>query len=282
MEINENAKAFFKCSNNLNANIMLNSLLETEGIDCSISSAMTTALMHGCFLWINAITPSGLAASAIISEDHLRNDVLHEGMVLELKTQFEMSKSSLEKLTKTQILFPSTIEGLIERLQAITALSEFFFGSNSPASQGLKSSTLKCMDNKSLLRARCIVDEEFISKILCCVDDRLYQWLKECCWAMYAKETTLELTNFGSLFHDIQMNRFHYRLPINVRAAKKIQNKNKGVQQSDRNRRNKQRKQNTTRTKSPIGKSVKTKNGRLFFVTKLWTAQFCQLVVAHA
>lgn len=32
-EINAQAMSFFKCSNNLNANIMLNSLLETSGID---------------------------------------------------------------------------------------------------------------------------------------------------------------------------------------------------------------------------------------------------------
>ena len=49
MELNDQAKAFFKCSNHLSANVMLNYLLETKQVDCSISTAMTQALMCGCF-----------------------------------------------------------------------------------------------------------------------------------------------------------------------------------------------------------------------------------------
>ena len=41
------AAEFFKCSNNLNAQVMLNSLLEAEGIDCSILSAVTATLLMG-------------------------------------------------------------------------------------------------------------------------------------------------------------------------------------------------------------------------------------------
>ena len=58
MELNEEAKEFFKCSNLLNASIMLNSVLEAEGIDCSVPNSMVTALVHGSFLWVNAVTPS--------------------------------------------------------------------------------------------------------------------------------------------------------------------------------------------------------------------------------
>ena len=166
MEINDQAKAFFKCANHLSANVMLNFLLETKQIDCSISTAMTQALVCGCLLWQNAITPSGFTASAIVSEDCIRNDTLHQGMVLDLSTKFEMSSESLEKLTKTNVAYPSTIEGLIERLRAIRELAVFFFNEMSHASQGLTSLTLKLMDNKSLLRAQSMVDDEFISKVL--------------------------------------------------------------------------------------------------------------------
>ena len=38
---------FFKLSTTLNAQVMLNSLFETEGIDCSVSSAVATALLYG-------------------------------------------------------------------------------------------------------------------------------------------------------------------------------------------------------------------------------------------
>ena len=57
----------------------------------------TSPLMCGCFLWRNAITPSGFAASAIISEDTIRNDTLHQEMVLDLSTKFEMSSDSLNQ-----------------------------------------------------------------------------------------------------------------------------------------------------------------------------------------
>ena len=217
MDINDQARSFFKCTNHLSANVMLNCLLETKQIDCSVSTAMTQALMCGCFLWRNAITPSGFAASAIISEDCLRSDTLHQGMVLDLSTKFEMSSVSLDKLTKTNVAYPSTIEGLIERLRAITELSIFFFNELSHASQGLTSLTLKLMDNKPLLRARAMVDDQFIAKVLCCVDDRLYQWLKQCARSTYAKQTTPELTNFGNIFMKILTNEFHYVLPTSVK-----------------------------------------------------------------
>lgn len=221
MELNDQATAFFKCSNHLSASVMLNCLLETKQIDCSISTAMTQALMCGCFLWRNAITPSGFAASAIVSEDTIRNDTLHQGMVLDLSTKFEMSADSIERLTKTNVAYPTTIEGLIERIKAVKELSIFFFNELSHASQGLINLTLHFMDNKPLLRARAMVDDEFISKVICCVDDRLYQWLKQCSRATYTKQTTTALTNFGDIFLKILTNEFHYTLPLSVKKMKK-------------------------------------------------------------
>ena len=161
---------------------------------------MTQALMCGCFLWRNPLTPSGFAASVIVSQDNLRNETLHKGMVLDLSTKFEMSAASLKKITKTNIHYPSTIEGLIKRLRALKTLSAFFFNKLSHASQGLTSLTLKCKDNKALLRARAMVDDEFIATVICCVDDQMYQWLKECSRSTYAKDTTITLTNFGKFF----------------------------------------------------------------------------------
>ena len=84
------------------------------------------------------------------------------------------------------------------------------------------------MDNKSLLRARAMVDDEFISKVLCCVDDRLYQWLKQCARSTYAKQTTTELTNFGDIFLKILTNEFHYALPVSVKKLKKSEQERGG------------------------------------------------------
>ena len=49
VELNVKAKDFFKSSSNLNANIVLNSYLKTDQIECSIFSVLTTNLLHGSF-----------------------------------------------------------------------------------------------------------------------------------------------------------------------------------------------------------------------------------------
>ena len=63
---------FFKCSSNINAQVMLNSIFESEGIDCSASLAFTSTLLFGSFLWRDCITPSGFAASVLSGEIFLR------------------------------------------------------------------------------------------------------------------------------------------------------------------------------------------------------------------
>ena len=68
VEINEAAAEFFSSSSVLNASIVLNSALEAERIYCSVSNALTTALMHESFLWSSPLIPSGLAASVLTSE----------------------------------------------------------------------------------------------------------------------------------------------------------------------------------------------------------------------
>ena len=76
------------------------------------------------------------------------------------------------------------------------------------------------MDNKPLLRARKMVDDQFIAKVICCVDDRLYQQLKQCARATYAKETTTALKNFGDIFYKILTNEFMYSLPSSGNTLK--------------------------------------------------------------
>ena len=123
---NADAVEFFKCSAPLHAQVMLNSLLEAEGIECSVSTAMATTLLYGSFLWRNALSPAGLAASVLTSEGIIRNDTLQEGMVLDFATKFDMSEVSLAKLTKTQVLFPKDVEELTHRVRGLYTLVTFF------------------------------------------------------------------------------------------------------------------------------------------------------------
>ena len=123
-EVNYNAKAveLFKCLNNINAQVMLNSQFEIEGVDCSVSSAVTATVLYGRFLWKNLLSPLGLAASVISSEVIFRTDTLHEGMVLDYSTKFDMSEALLIKLTKSQVVFPVDAEEFIHCLQGLHIL----------------------------------------------------------------------------------------------------------------------------------------------------------------
>jgi hypothetical protein len=142
-------------------------------------------------------------------------------MVLDYSTKFEMSAVSLEKLTKSQVLFPSDTEGMIERLRALLALTKFFFSERSYPAQGLTYLVNHCIDNKMLLRTKSYLDNEFIAKFLCSVDDRLHQWLRSCCNSDFVQETNLELMNYASLFQDVSLSRFNYHLPPNIMSVQK-------------------------------------------------------------
>ena len=150
---------------------MLNSIFEAERIDCSVSTAMTSALALGSFLWKDNVSPSGFASAVISSESFIRSDTLYEGMILDYATKFDMSETSLTKLTKTQVLFPKDIEELVHRMRGFHVLACFFFKKSAFVSQGLKKIVNFCMDNRALLRTRIFMDEKFIAKFVCAVDE---------------------------------------------------------------------------------------------------------------
>jgi hypothetical protein len=177
LKLKKEVMSFFKQSSVLNAQIFLNSLLESMKIDCSISPGLMTALLNGSFLWSSSLTPSGFASSVISSSDVTHSDILHKGIVFDYSTKHSMSSQSLEKLTKTQVLFPTSIEASIERFKAIHALAELFFQKGSLPQQGIKKFTNLCIDNKNLIRTKHYLDDIFIAKLHFSFNDRLNQWL---------------------------------------------------------------------------------------------------------
>jgi hypothetical protein len=217
------AKEFFKSSNTLHAQVMLNSLFETEGLDISVSSAVVTSLLYGSFLWRNAMSPSGFAASVLTTEGVFRSDTLHEGMVLDFSTKFDMSQSSLNKLTKSHVVFPTDVEDTIQRLKGIKLLSNFFFKKSSYLSQGLTKIVNFCTDNKMILRKNIHLDSKFIAKLICAVDERIYLWLKQCGSYHAVTDTDVSLVEFTSLTSDIQLSRFNYVLPPSVSKVSKME-----------------------------------------------------------
>ena len=200
---------------------MLNSLLEAEGIECSVSTAMATTLLYGSFLWRNALSPAGLAASVLTSEGIIRNDTLQEGMVLDFATKFDMSEVSLAKLTKTQVLFPKDVEELTHRVRGLYTLVTFFFNKHGFLSQGMKQVVKLCLDNRTLLKTRIYLDGKFITKFITAIDERIYMWLKQCCITQTVTDTDLALINYSSFLQDVKLNRFTYILPPSISSLVK-------------------------------------------------------------
>lgn len=222
------ASEFFKCTNTLNAQVMLNSLFETEGIDCAVSTAVATTLLYGSLLWKDALSPSGFASSVLSSTGVMRPDSLHEGMVLDYSTKFDISAANLQKLTKTQVLFPKDIEELIHRIKGFQVLAEFFFKKNGYLSQGLKKVANFCSDNRMVLKTRLYLDNSFIAQFLCAIDDRVHQWLRQCSSRQSIIETDLALVNFTPLLSDVQLNRFTYLLPPSIARIVQRREEDKG------------------------------------------------------
>lgn len=218
VELNDTAMDFFSQSGQLKSSVYLNSYLKSKEIECEVSPALANLLSHGCLLWSNSITPSGFASCVISARDILGSNTLQEGVILETQTKYDINKASLDKLTKTQILFPSAITDMIERFRALQALSELFFSELSFPAQGLKRLVLSLQSQKTRLKSLLSYDSTLIAKIMYAVDDRMNRWLEQCTSAENVTLTTTELTNFGEIGHDLVMGRFLMHLPNNIIA----------------------------------------------------------------
>ena len=218
LDITDNANEFFKSSSILNVEILLNTIMETKKIEWSITTSMAMSLLHGSFFWTNSMTPSGLTCSIINSEDIFWTNILQEGMVLDYSTTFKMSSVSLEKLTKSQVLFPTDTEGMIKCLRSLQALIKFFFSERSYPAQGLTYLVKHCINNKMLLLTKTYLNNEFITKFAPSMIDYIN---RSCCNSDFVQETNLELMNYTSLFQDISLSRFNYHLPLNIKPIQK-------------------------------------------------------------
>ena len=127
----------------------------------------------------------------ISSRDIFGNETLYQAMVLDLSTKHEISKQAVHKLTKTKILFPQDIEGMMERVNALFILCKLFFGDQSLLVQNLQVFSLQCQKKKLLLKTAKHLDDQFIAKFLYSIDDRVNKWLNECQRAKIVSDTSL-------------------------------------------------------------------------------------------
>ncbi len=225
-ELEEEAMNFFKLSSVSRAQQFLESYLETKNIECTIQTAVANLWLQGCFLWTNPLTPSGLAGSIISSKDIMFNNSIHEGILLDFSTKHEISKASLSKLTKTQVMYPDSIELTIERIEALVAFAELFFSERSLLTEGLVVLLKMSKRNKTLLKTKLYLDKMFIAKFLFSIDDRINKWLCECAKVKNITETSLELVDFSTIVSDLKLNRYFCDLPSNIKMIVKDDERN--------------------------------------------------------
>ena len=251
-ELEDEAMNFFKLSSVSKAQQFLESYLESRSIECTIQTAVANLLLQGCFLWTNPLTPSGLAGSVIASKDVIFNNSIHEGILLDFSTKHEISKASLSKLTKTQVMYPGTIELVIERIEALVALTELFFSDRSILTDGLSVLLRMSKMNKTLLRTKLYLDKMFIAKFLFSIDDRINKWLGECAKAKDITETSLELIDFSTIVSDLKLNRYFCDLPSNIKMIVKDEIEEQGPNPREA----KKRKTNSDSSGSSVNKVV--------------------------
>ena len=217
--LNEEASSFFKSSNFSKAQQYLEHYLEAKGIECAIPTSVANLWLQGCFLWLNPLTPSGFATSVISSKDIIFNDSLHEGIMLDFSTKHEITKASLTKLTKTQVMYPNSIELMVERVEAISVLANLFFTEKSYLTKGLNHLLNLCKSNRTLLRTKLYLDKMFIAKFLFSIDDRINKWLSECGRQDTVENTSMELVDFASIISDLKLNRYYCDLPNSIQVV---------------------------------------------------------------
>ena len=96
---------------------------------------------------------------------------------------------------------------MTERFSALKLIASFFFGEVTVLPQSLTALTNWCEDNIALLKTRLMLDPSFLTKFMMSIDDRIYQWLKQCCKATsIGVKTELDLLNLKIVCSDIQTN----------------------------------------------------------------------------
>ncbi len=219
--LNDEALSFFKTTNFSKAQQLLENYLEAREIECSIPTAVANLWLQGCFLWLNPLTPSGFASSVISSKDIIFNDSLDEGILLDFSTKHEISKTALTKLTKKQVMYPNSIELMLERIDAIQAFANLFFTEKSYLTKGLNFLRTSCKTNRTLLRMKLHLDKMFIAKFLFSIDNRINKWLCECGRVKTVEDTSLELVDFVTMISDLKLNRYFCDLPDTIQTIAK-------------------------------------------------------------
>ncbi len=93
--------------------------------------------------------------------------------MLDFSTKHEITKCSLIKLVKTQVVYPNLIKLMVERVEAMIAFANLYFTEKSYLAKGFNHLITLCKSDKTLFGSKLYSDKLFIAKFLFSIDDRI-------------------------------------------------------------------------------------------------------------
>ena len=220
-KIADEGMEFFASTNEKTAIIYLNTLLEQKNLRVQVPPAVVNQIYHGALRWESPSKPSGLAACCLEFIEIERRDILTQGLVIDLKSRFEMTPEIVETLTKSHVLLPTRVDDLIERLRAITEIASMLWGEDTRIPQKLVPFVNWLDSNKLTVTSREASHPEYIAKVMIACDNRINLWLTSCVNAKHAGDTWDFHLDFMDIAKTIMHNEFHYALPSGIQQLNK-------------------------------------------------------------
>lgn len=141
------------------------------------------------------------------------------------------------------IIFPTSVDELIERLRALLVINSFLFEETILLPQTAKKLVNVCVDNRSILEARTASDKFYLTMLTLAIDKKIYLWSKFYCKAVNVTSLSVDFMNFTTITLSIELNNFHYAVPSPVQSFRP----KPGSEDKDKDKDNKKKMKNSKR-----------------------------------
>ena len=220
-KIADEGMEFYSQPNEKSALIYLNRMMENHSCRAQVPVAMATQLYHGALRWESTNKPSGLSACCLEYLEIDRRDILMTGLVIDLSTKFEMTQKTIDKLTKSHVLLPTSTDDLIERVKGLGLISTTLWGDNSRLPHQLHDLVKFISHERLTIASQEATSPNYIAKIMVAIDFRVNKWLLSCQKATHGRDTNDFCIDFTDMTKAIFLNQFDYDLPAGIQSLHK-------------------------------------------------------------
>jgi hypothetical protein len=216
-DLTESCKCFINSKTAALAKQELNLQFENRRMPkVTFSSAYTSNMYHGIFLWSSADTPSNHSPFSLFKAEPIPVEE-HQSRHLLLQLIFTqgqgMTVDEIKASSKQTVNTPMTFHDMVEQIKMFTIANDIYLGELSVGSQSLCSLQTMINRNRSSFKACERLDVEFTSKFLFAVDCHFQIWLKKCRIAQNRCKVDNSIINFSHLVSQVLFGSFHITLP---------------------------------------------------------------------